>query len=211
MEAMVTKLSEQLAASKKTILMLKQKLTERDLKIHELESKLAYAQQSLLEKAIHNIHQCRNQILIDIDEKIINPALAQIQQQIEVIHDIVYEAKDLISKKEKLIHENIRSGRDIVEHEIIYPSKVWCDKIVVTTRALPTQAKIIFQVWVEEPVIQKIETLPVIGKELGTNAGELLKGLISQLKLGTEQGLANAGDAIKKSQFWDGKRKAEAA
>ncbi|MDP3589389.1 MAG: hypothetical protein Q8R54_02500, partial [Methylobacter sp.] len=85
MEAMVTKLSEQLAASKKTILMLKQKLTERDLKIHELESKLVYAQQSLLDKAIHNIHQCRNQILIGIDEKVINPALTQIQQQIEVI------------------------------------------------------------------------------------------------------------------------------
>ncbi len=250
MEAMVTKLSEQLAASKKTILMLKQKLTERDLKIHELESKLTYAQQSLLDKAIHNIHQCRNQIIIGIDEKIINPALAQIQQQIEVIQGIVHEAKDLISKKKMLIHENInatsdlvhqcpdqairyfeksvveparslvnevvelidsnvKSGRDIVEHEIIYPGKVWYDKIVVVTRALPTQSKVIFQVWVEEPVMQKIETLPVIGKELGANAEVLLKGLIGQLKSGAEQGVENAVDAIKKSPFWDGKRKTE--
>ncbi len=248
MEAMVTKLSEQLAASKKTILMLKQKLTERDLKIHELESKLAYAQQSLLEKAIHNIHQCRNQILIGIDEKIINPTLAQIEQQIEVIHGIVHEAKDLISKKKILIHENInatsslvhqcpdqairyfeksvveparslvnevvdvidnnvRSGRDIVEHEIIYPGKVWYDKIVVFTRALPTQGKVLFQVWVEEPVMHKVETLPGIGKGLGANAEVLLKGLVGQLKTGAEQGMNNAIDAIKKSQFWDGKRK----
>ncbi len=207
MEAMVAKLSEQLAASKKTILMLKKKLTERDLKIHELESKLAYAEQSLLEKAIHNIQQCRGQILIGIDEKIINPTLAQIEQQIEVIHGIVHEAKDLISKKNNLIHENIRSGRDIVEHEIIYPGKVWCDKIVVFTRALPTQAKVIFQVWVEEPVLHKVEALPDIGKGLGANAEALLKGLVGQLKTGAEQGMNNAIDAVKKSQFWDGKRK----
>jgi hypothetical protein len=207
MEAMVTKLSEQLAASKKTILMLKQKLTERDLKIHELESKLAYAEQSLLDKAIHNIHQCRSQILIGLDEKIINPTLAQIEQQIEVIHGIVYEAKDLISKKNNLNCENIRSGRDIVEHEIIYPGKVWYDKIVVFTRALPTQSKVLFQVWVEEPVMHKIETLPDLGKGLGANAEVLLKGLVGQLKSGAEQGMENAIDAIKKSQFWDGKRK----
>jgi len=209
MEAMVTKLSEQLAASKKTILMLKQKLTERDLKIHELESKLTYAQQSLLDKAIHNIHQCRSQVLIGIDEKIINPTLAQIEQQIEVIHGIVHEAKDLINKKNILIHENIRCGRDIVEHEIIYPGKVWYDKIVVFTRALPTQSKVVFQVWVEEPIKQKLEALPVIGKELGANAEVLLKKVIGQLKSGAEQGLENAVDAIKKSPFWDGKRKTE--
>ncbi len=252
LEAEVTKLSEQLKANKKKILLLKQSLTERDLRIHELESKLIYAQQSLLGKAIITIQQCRNQILIGIDEKVINPALAQIQQQIEVIQGIVHEAKDLISKKKMLIHENInatsnlvhqcpdqavryfeksvveparslvsevvelidrnvRSGRDIVEHEIIYPGKLWYDKIVVATRALPTQTKVIFQVWVEEPVMQKIEALPVIGKELGANADVLLKGLVGQLKSGAEQGLENAVDAIKKSQFWDGKGKAEAA
>ena len=84
-------------------------------------------------------------------------------------------------------------------------------QIVVATRALPTQTKVIFQVWVEEPVMQKIEALPVIGKELGANADVLLKGLVGQLKSGAEQGLENAVDAIKKSQFWDGKGKAEAA
>ncbi|HEY8095789.1 MAG TPA: hypothetical protein VIE65_06790 [Methylobacter sp.] len=252
LEAEVAKLSEQLKTNKKTILLLKQSLSERDLRIHELESKLIYAQQSLLGKAIITIHQCRNQILIGIDEKVINPALAQIQQQIEVIQGIVFEAKDLISKKKTLIHENInatsnlvhqcpdqavryfeksvveparslvnevvelidsnvRSGRDIVEHEIIYPGKVWYDKIAVATRALPTQTKVLFQVWVEQPVMQKIESLPVIGKELGSNADVLLKGLVGQLKSGAEQGLENAVDTIKKSQFWDGKRKTEAA
>lgn len=50
LEAEVAKLSEQLKTNKKTIVLLKKSLTERDLKIHELESKLIYAQQSLLKK-----------------------------------------------------------------------------------------------------------------------------------------------------------------
>ena len=109
----------------------------------------------------------------------------------------------------ELVDNNVRSGRDIVEHEIIYPGKVWYDKIVVITRALPTQAKVIFQVWVEEPLKQKIETLPAIGKELGANAEALLRGLIGQVKSCAEQGMESAVDAIKKSQFWDGKSKTE--
>lgn len=250
LENEVAKLSEQLKANKKTISLLKKSLTERDLKVHELESKLIYAQQSLLKKTIFTIHQCRDQIKSGIDEKIINPALAQIQQQIEVIQGIVHEAKDLISKKKILIHENIyatsnivhqcpdhavryfekwvveparllvnevvglidsnvKIGRDIVEQKIIYPGKVWYDKIVVVALALPTQSQVIFQVWLAEPLMQKIEALSVIGKEFRANADELLNSLISQLKSGVEQGLANTVDAVKKSSFWDGKRKME--
>ena len=67
--------------------------------------------------------------------------------------------------------------------------------------ALPTQSQVIFQVWLAEPVMQKIEALPVIGKELGANADALLKRLINQLKSGAEQGLENAVDAVKKSSI----------
>jgi hypothetical protein len=252
LENEVAKLSEQLKINKKTISMLKKSLTERDLRIHELESKLIYAQQSLLKKAIFTIHQCRDQIKNGIDEKIVNPALAQIQQQIEVIQGIVYEAKELISKKKMLIQENIhttsnivhqcpdqairyfekwvveparlvvndavglvdntvRNGQYLVEQKITYPSKLWYDKIIVVASSLPTQGRVIFQVWVEEPAMQKLEALPVIGKELQANAGVLLNGLIGQLKSRAEQGLENTVDAVKKSSFWDGKRKIEAA
>lgn len=248
LENEVAKLSEQLKENKKTILLLKKSLTERDLRIHELESKLIYAQQSLLGKAVLTIHQCRDQVINGIDEKVINPALTHIQQQIEVIQDIVHEAKDFISKKKMLIHENInatthlvhqcpdqairyfetlvveparllvnntvgviddnvKNSRDLVEQKIIYPGKLWYDKIVVVALALPTQSQVIFQVWLAEPVMQKIEALPGIGKELQANTGALLKSLVSRLKSGAEQGLENAVDAIKKSQFWDGKRK----
>lgn len=250
LENEVAKLSEQLKANKETISLLKKYLAERDLKIQELESKLIYAQQSLLQKVTSTIHQCRNQIKNGIDGKIINPALTQIQQQIETIQGIVYEAKDFISNKKMLIQENInvtsnivhqcpdqaircfeqriveparlwindvvgvidsnvKTGQDLVEQKIIYPGKVWYDRIVVVALALPTQSQVIFQVWLAEPVMQKIEALPGLGKELGANADELLKKLIGQLKSGAEQSLANTVDAIKKSPFWDGKRKIE--
>ncbi|MGZ5010774.1 MAG: hypothetical protein ACXV74_07420 [Methylobacter sp.] len=252
LEAEVVKLSEQLKKNKKTIVLLKKSLTERDLKIHELELKLVYAQQSLLKRALFTIHQCRDQIKNGIDEKIINPALAQIQQQIEVIRGIVYEAKDFISKKRLLIHENIHTTSNIVhqcpdqaiiyfekwvveparlmigeiveligsnvknsqsqvEQKIIYPCKLWYDKIASVVLALPMQSQVIFQAWLAAPVIQKIEALPVIGKELGNNAEALLKHLIDQLKSGGKQGLEKTVETIKKSSFWDGKRKMEAA
>jgi len=248
LENEVAKLSEQLKADKKTILLLKQSLTERDLKIHELESKLIYAQQSLLKKTIFTIDQCRNQIISGIDEKIVNPALTQIQQQIEVIQGIVHEAKDFISKKKVLVHENIhatsnivhqcpdqaiiyfekwaveparalinqatglidgnvKNGRELVEQKIITPGKVRYGQIVELALALPTQSQVIFQVWLGDPVMRKIEALPVIGKELVANTDVLRKSLISRLKSGAEQGLANIVDAIKKSPFWDGKRR----
>ncbi|WP_340121674.1 hypothetical protein [Methylobacter svalbardensis] len=252
LEAELTKLSEQVKSNKKTIILLKKSLTERDLKIHELESKLIYAQQSLLKKATFTIHQCRDQIKNGIDEKIINPVLSQIQQQIEVIQGIVYEAKDLINKKKVLIQENInatsnlvhqcpdqavryfertvveparslvtevvelvdskvKTGQDLVVQKIIYPGKVWYDNIVAVAQALPTQSQVIFQVWLAEPVMQKVKALPVIGKELGVHADLILKSLMGRLKSGAEQGLAYTVDAIKKSPFWDGKRNIEAA
>ncbi len=248
LEKEVAKLSEQLKADKQTISLLKESLIERDLKIHELESRLNYAQQSLLKKATFTIHQCRDQIKSGIDEKIINPALAQIQQQIEVVQGIVHEPKALITKKKMLLHENIytasnkvhqypdqalryfeaavieparswlglvdnsvKNGSDLVEQKIIRPAKLWCDKIIVVVLALPTQSQVTFQVGVAEPVMQKIEALPVIGKELVGNADKLLNNLIAQLKSGMKRGLTDAVDAIKKSPFWDGKRKMEAA
>ena len=113
LEGQVAKLSVQLQSNKKTISRLKETLVERDAQIHELEAKLAYAQQSLLKKAIHKINQCREQIKNGIDE--ITPYLLQIQQQIEVIQGIVLESKDLISRKKMAIHENIHATSNKVQ------------------------------------------------------------------------------------------------
>ena len=248
LEEEVSRLSEQLKADKQTISLLKKSLTERDLKIHELELKLDYAQQALLKKTTFTIHQCREQIKNGIDEKIINPALAQIQQQIGVIQGIAHEAKNLISKKKMLLHENIhavsyrvhqcpdqalgyfekavieptrswlglidnhvKTSRDRVEQKIICPGKEWYSKITDVALALPTQTQIVFQVWLAEPVMQKIEALPVMGNELAAHANKLLNNLFAQSKSLMQQGVTHTVDAIKKSPFWDGKHKIEAA
>lgn len=244
LEGQVAKLSEQLQSSKKTITLLKKSLTERDVQIHELEVKLAYAQQSLLKKAIHKINQCREQIKSGIDE--IAPYLVQIQQQIEAIQNIVLESKDLIIRKKMAIHENIHATSDIVQqcpdqavklfkktadgfvnflvNEVIWvvgknlkvvrltaeqKIKVLFDKVVVTALALPSYGRVIFQVWVVEPVMQKIGALPVSGKHFDIVG--LLNKLISQLRSMMGQGLTHISESVKKSPFWDGKRKAEAA
>ncbi len=252
LEDEVIKLSEQLKANKKTVSLLKKSLTERDLKIHELESKLIYAQQSLLKKLILNIHQCRNQIKNGIDEKIINPALAHIKQQLEIIQGLVHEANELINKKKILIHANIdatshrvhqcpdqairyfektvvepsrllvndlvglidsnvKNSRDLLELKIIYPGKLCYDKIVVAAQTWPTQTQIIFQAKLVKPTQQTLEALPVIGGELRAQTVVLLSSVFSRLKSEAEQGLESTADAIKKSPFWDGKRKMEAA
>lgn len=132
LEAEVATLSEQLRENKKTIVLLKESLAERDSRIHELESKLAYAQQSLLKKTVSTIHQCRDLIKNGIDEKVVSPALTQIQQQIEVIRGIVFEARNLISSKKMLIHENINTTSDLVHQ-------------------CPDQAIRYFEKWIVEP------------------------------------------------------------
>jgi hypothetical protein len=244
LEGQVAKLSEQLQSSKKTITLLKKSLVERDVQLHELEVKLAYAQQSLLKKAVHKINQCREQIKNGIDE--IAPYLAQIQQQIEAIQSIILESKDLIIRKKMVIHENIHATSDIVQqcpdqavkffkktadgfvnflvNEVVWvvgknlkivrhsagqKIKVLFDKVVVAALALPSYGQVMFQVWVVEPVMRKMGASPVSGKHFDLAA--LLNKLISQLRNVAGQGLTYIAEGVKKSPFWDGKRKAEAA
>ncbi|MDO9142322.1 MAG: hypothetical protein Q7U38_18545 [Methylobacter sp.] len=227
LEKEVAKLSEQLKQDKQTILLLNQSLAERDLRIHELESKLAYAEHSLLGKAITTIHQCKEHIINGFDEKIISPALTQIQQQITVIQGIANEARVLIGKQKILLNEGInaasgkvqqcpdqavryfeqwvvepariwvnettglvdnkvRSSRYIIEHKVVYPGKIWYDKMASTAQALPGQ-----------------------GLAIADNAGVLAKKCLDQLTGSVEQGVAQVADAVKKSQFWDGRRTVE--
>ncbi len=240
LEGQVAKLSVQLQSNKKTISRLKESLVERDAQIHELEAKLAYAQQSLLKKAIHKINQCREQIKNGIDE--ITPYLLQIQQQIEAIQGIVLESKDLISRKKMAIHENIHATSNkvqqcpdqavkffkktvdgfanflvndvawiignnlkIVQYSVEQKIKVFFNKIVVAGRALPSYGQVVFQVWVIDPVMRKMDALPVSRKHFDVVV--LLNKLISQLRNVVEQSLTNIAESVKKSSFWDGKSK----
>ncbi len=182
LENEVAKLSEQLNADKQTIRLLKESLTERDLKIHELESKLVYAQQSLLKKTVFTIHQCRDQIKNGIDEKIITPALAQIQQQIEVIQGIVYEAKVLINKKKLLINNNI-NATSIKVHQC------------------PDQTIVYFEKWVVEPVrLLANETIGLIDNNVRNSRALIEQKVIYPGKLWYDKAIVVVLDLPVRSQ-----------
>ncbi|WP_411726287.1 hypothetical protein [Methyloglobulus sp.] len=114
LEVQVAKLTAQIKTNKQTISELKLVISQRDVTIHELELKLGYAQQSLLEKAINKIQQCRVLIKTGMDEKVINPTVSQIQQHIKTAQEFVDEAKEILSEKKAFIDNHILVARDKV-------------------------------------------------------------------------------------------------
>ncbi|MGZ8162617.1 MAG: hypothetical protein ACXWTL_06395 [Methylobacter sp.] len=114
LEEQVSTLSFQVESNRETISILQQSLTERELQIYELESKLIFAQKSLLTKARDKIYHCRHQLENGINETLIKPYLAKIQQQIETIHNFIEESRISINRKKRLIHEHIHTTTAIV-------------------------------------------------------------------------------------------------
>lgn len=115
MEDQVSMLSLQLELNKETISVLKQSLSERDTYINELELKLATAQHLLQKSAIDKIYECRDQIKQGIDQKLVNPALTQIQKYIEIIQSLVDETRDFIRRKKLLLNENFQATSNLVQ------------------------------------------------------------------------------------------------
>ncbi len=114
LEDQISKLSSQLDSNHETIDLLKQTIAQRDSRIHELETNLVITPKFLLQNALNKIHQCRIQVIAGIDEKIINPVLAQIRQQIELIQRLTDEAKAFISKAKQIIYQNIDATMAVV-------------------------------------------------------------------------------------------------
>jgi chromosome segregation ATPase len=149
LEDQVAKLTAKIKTNKQTISELKLFISQRDTQIHELELKLGFAQQSLLEKAIDKIQQCRIQIKTGLDEKIINPTLVQIQQHIKTAQEFVDEAKVILSEKKALVDNRILIARDkvvqcpeqaklYVEKSFIAPAQALFNQ---TLESINTQAK----------------------------------------------------------------------
>ncbi|NOS74671.1 MAG: hypothetical protein HOP36_09095 [Methyloglobulus sp.] len=116
LEDQVVKLNTQIKTNKQIISELKLAISQRDMQINELELKLGYAQQSLLEKAINKIQECRVQIKAGMDEKVINPTVSQIQQHIKTAQEFVDEAKAILFEKKKLVDNTILIARDKAIH-----------------------------------------------------------------------------------------------
>jgi CHAD domain-containing protein len=116
LEDQVVKLNTQIKTNKQVISELKLAVSQRDMQINELELKLGYAQQSLLEKAINKIQECRVQIKAGMDEKVINPTVSQIQQHIKTAQEFVDEAKAILFEKKKQVDNTILIARDKAIH-----------------------------------------------------------------------------------------------
>lgn len=116
LEDQVVKLNAQIKTNKQVISELKLAVSQRDMQINELELKLGYAQQSLLEKAINKIQECRVQIKAGMDEKVINPTVSQIQQHIKTTQEFVDEAKAILFEKKKQVDNAILIARDKAIH-----------------------------------------------------------------------------------------------
>jgi chromosome segregation ATPase len=149
LEDQVTKLTAQIKTNKQTISELKLHISQRDKQILEMELKLGYAQQSLLEKAVSKIKQCRDQLKTGIDEKVINPTVSQIQQHIKSAQELVDETKAVIIEKKAFIDDRILFARDkvvqcpeqaksYVEKSVIAPAQVLYNQ---TLESIGSQAK----------------------------------------------------------------------
>jgi len=114
LEDHVSKLSSQMDSNHETIRLLKQSLADRDLRIHELESSLVITPKFILQNALDKLHQCKTQIRNGIDEKIINPVIAQIRQQLQFIQRLTDESKDFINKSKQIIQYNIESSSQVI-------------------------------------------------------------------------------------------------
>jgi hypothetical protein len=149
LEDQVGKLTAQINANKQTISELKLFISQQDTQIQELELKLGYAQQSLLEKAVNKIQQCRIQIKTGMDEKLINPTVSQIQHHIKTAQELVDEAKASLIKKKAIVDSRILFARDkmaqcpkqaklYVEKSVIAPAQALYNQ---TVESIGSQAK----------------------------------------------------------------------
>lgn len=252
LEDQVSTLSSQLELSKATISRLHQSLSDRDLQISELQTKLTIAQNSLQKTTIDKIVQCRELIKKGIDGKLVNPILTQIGKYLEVIEGLVAEARAFINSKKEQLHDHINStsnlmhqgpghalvyfeknvvepvnsivkkallsadnnykiGRDWLEQELVEPGKVLFDRIVYVARELPLDARLVFQTRVLDPALTYIDKLPAVINNLGEDGATKLKQLIAQIGRAIQKCLDYIEEHIKKSSFWDGKHRMQAA
>jgi uncharacterized coiled-coil protein SlyX len=178
LEHKVSKLSDTIKENKQVISDLKLVISQRDVQIKELEMKLGYAQQSLLEKAVNKIQECRVHIKTDMDAKLINPTLDQIQRHIKAAQEFVDEAKTILLEKKALVDSTILTTKNrvvecpglaktYVENSIIVPAQAMINQTLEsigiqakTTRNL-VEDKAIYpsKVWIDD-VVAKAQNLP---------------------------------------------------
>ncbi|NOT12844.1 MAG: hypothetical protein HOP23_13600 [Methylococcaceae bacterium] len=137
LEDQISKLSLQLDTNHETIELLRQALVDRESRIHVLESNLVMTPKFLLQTTLTNIVRVKNDIKDGIDTKIINPVLAQIRQQLELVERLIDEARLFLSQSKQIIYKNIHTALEFAHKS-------------------PDQARIYFEKTIVEPILSLV-------------------------------------------------------
>lgn len=130
----------------------------------------------------------------------------------------LYFEQGVVEPLNALINETVASTcsylkaiRDLTEQKILYPCKVIYDETVVAVLALPSQSRIILQVWLLDPARQQMTVLPELGLKLSASALAWLNKSINQLRTLIDRVVEAIGNAIKNSSFWNGNQPIQTA
>ena len=130
LEEQVSSLSLELKAKKKKISQLNLAVKEQRAQISDLDEALVFAQKSLLDRLLEKIQHYQRQVKHDIDEKAINPAVTQIQQQLQTIQEMVNNSKNYMNKRIILVQDNFRATSDVLQQWPV-KTKAFLEKDVV--------------------------------------------------------------------------------
>jgi Txe/YoeB family toxin of Txe-Axe toxin-antitoxin module len=124
---------------------------------------------------------------------------------------VVEPLNSLINETVASTYSYLKAIRDLTEQKILYPCKVVYDEAVVAVLALPSQSRIILQVWLIDPARQQMAILPELGLKLSSSALAWLSKSINQLRALIDRVAETIGNAIKNSSFWNGNQPIQTA
>ena len=183
-------------------------------------------------KLIHPVlNQIRQQLelverLIDEAERFLAESKQIIHQNIQKVLEIAdkspaqalrYFEKTIVEPILSLVHQvletskqRLQATRHYIDQKWLLPSRSLYDQALDLLTALPIQSQVMFQIRILEPAHQTLNSLWVQSRQLSNDSMSALKKLLTQLMNLIDQSLTNVSDAIKNSQFWDGKHRIQA-
>jgi hypothetical protein len=124
---------------------------------------------------------------------------------------VVAPANLLIKKTRQAADDNYKVGRVWFEQELQKPGKVIFNRIVFVARELPLDARLVLQTRVLDPALMYIDKVPGYINAAGVRIAVTYKQLTKLLVDFIQQCLDFIEEQVKKSQFWDGKHRTQAA
>lgn len=125
--------------------------------------------------------------------------------------NVVEPANALVKKTMQAVDSSYKGGMDWFEQELLDPGKIILDRIVFVAQEWPLDAKLVLQTRVIDPVLTYADNLPGYLNEFWVKLLALIKHLIILIRKMIQQSLDFIAEQVKKSSFWDGKQRMQAA